>query len=49
MYVKDFPTIVVIDSKGNNLYETVMKEWFYDFSKDIMYVGSYKYISYKYL
>jgi fumarate hydratase subunit beta len=26
MYVKDFPTIVVIDSKGNNLYETVMKE-----------------------
>lgn len=26
MYVKDFPTIVVVDSKGNNLYETVMKE-----------------------
>ncbi len=29
MYVKDFPTIVVIDSKGNNLYETSMKEFSY--------------------
>lgn len=27
MYVKDFPTIVVIDSNGNNLYETAMKEF----------------------
>lgn len=25
--VKDFPVIVVIDSKGNNLYETAAKEW----------------------
>jgi fumarate hydratase subunit beta len=24
--VKDFPVIVVIDSKGNNLYETAVKE-----------------------
>ena len=26
LIVKDFPVIVVIDSMGNNLYETVMKE-----------------------
>ena len=25
--VKDLPVIVVIDSKGNNLYETAIKEW----------------------
>lgn len=25
--VKDFPVIVVIDSKGNNLYETAIGEW----------------------
>ena len=25
--VKDFPVIVVIDSEGNNLYDTVAKEW----------------------
>ena len=25
--VKDFPVIVVIDSKGNNLYETAIKEY----------------------
>lgn len=25
--VKDFPVIVVIDSDGNNLYETAAKEW----------------------
>lgn len=25
--VRDFPVIVVIDSKGNNLYETAMKEF----------------------
>jgi fumarate hydratase subunit beta len=26
LYVEDFPVIVVIDSKGNNLYETIKKE-----------------------
>ncbi|MFT4144870.1 MAG: Fe-S-containing hydro-lyase [Mobilitalea sp.] len=26
LYVEDFPVIVVIDSKGNNLYEIVMKK-----------------------
>ncbi len=30
LYVKDFPVIVVIDSKGNDLYETAIK----DFSKN---------------
>lgn len=25
--VKDFPVIVVIDSKGNNLYETAIEEY----------------------
>ena len=25
--VKDFPAIVVIDSEGNNLYETAIKEY----------------------
>lgn len=25
--VEDFPVIVVVDSKGNNLYETAIKEW----------------------
>ena len=25
--VKDLPVIVVIDSQGNNLYETAAKEW----------------------
>ena len=25
--VEDFPVIVVVDSKGNNLYETAVKEW----------------------
>ena len=25
--VKDFPVIVVIDSKGNNLYETAVREF----------------------
>lgn len=25
--VKDFPVIVVVDSKGNNLYETAILEW----------------------
>ena len=25
--VKDFPAIVVIDSQGNNLYETAIKEY----------------------
>ena len=25
--VKDFPVIVVIDSEGNNLYETAVKEY----------------------
>ena len=25
--VKDFPVIVVIDSEGNNLYETAIKEY----------------------
>ncbi len=25
--VKDFPVIVVIDSEGNNLYETVIKKY----------------------
>ena len=25
--VKDFPVIVVIDSEGNNLYDTAAKEW----------------------
>ena len=27
LYVKDFPVIVVIDSDGNNLYETATKEY----------------------
>ena len=27
MEVKDFPVIVVIDSEGNNLYDTAAKEW----------------------
>jgi fumarate hydratase subunit beta len=27
MYVEEFPTIVVIDRKGNNLYETAVKEF----------------------
>ena len=27
LQVKDLPVIVVIDSKGNNLYETAIKEW----------------------
>ena len=27
LYVEDFPCIVVIDSKGNNLYETAIKEY----------------------
>nr|WP_253294744.1 Fe-S-containing hydro-lyase [Anaerocolumna aminovalerica] len=27
MYVENFPTIVVVDSKGNNLYETAVKEF----------------------
>lgn len=27
LYVEDFPVIVVIDSQGNNLYETAAKEW----------------------
>ena len=26
LYVEDFPAIVVIDSEGNNLYETAVKE-----------------------
>ena len=26
LYVEDFPAIVVIDSQGNNLYETAIKE-----------------------
>ena len=25
--VKDFPVIVVIDSEGNNLYETAALDW----------------------
>ncbi|MFQ8688287.1 MAG: Fe-S-containing hydro-lyase [Blautia sp.] len=25
--VKDFPVIVVIDSRGNNLYETAVRDW----------------------
>lgn len=27
LYVEDFPVIVVIDSEGNNLYETAVGEW----------------------
>ena len=27
LYVEDFPVIVVIDSQGNNLYETAIKEF----------------------
>ena len=27
LYVEDFPVIVVVDSKGNNLYETAIKEF----------------------
>ena len=27
IYVEDFPVIVVIDSEGNNLYETAIKEY----------------------
>lgn len=27
LYVEDFPAIVVIDSEGNNLYETAIKEF----------------------
>ena len=27
LYVEDFPAIVVIDSQGNNLYETAIKEF----------------------
>ncbi len=27
IYVEDFPVIVVIDSEGNNLYETSIKEF----------------------
>ena len=27
LYVEDFPAIVVIDSQGNNLYETAIKEY----------------------
>lgn len=27
LYVEDFPAIVVIDQKGNNLYETAIKEF----------------------
>jgi fumarate hydratase subunit beta len=27
LYVEDFPVIVVIDSEGNNLYETAIKEF----------------------
>lgn len=27
LYVEDFPAIVVIDSKGNNLYETAIREY----------------------
>ena len=27
LLVEDFPVIVVIDSKGNNLYETAVKEY----------------------
>ena len=27
LYVEDFPVIVVIDSEGNNLYETAVKEF----------------------
>lgn len=27
MYVEDFPCVVVIDSKGNNLYETAVKDY----------------------
>lgn len=27
LYVEDFPSIVVIDSQGNNLYETAIKEY----------------------
>lgn len=27
LYVEDFPAIVVIDSEGNNLYETAIKEY----------------------
>ncbi len=27
LYVKEFPVIVVIDSEGNNLYETAVKEY----------------------
>lgn len=27
LYVKDFPVIVVIDNKGNNLYETAVEEY----------------------
>lgn len=30
LQVKDFPVIVVIDSKGNNLYETAIKEYMED-------------------
>lgn len=30
LWVKDFPVIVVIDSKGNNLYETAIKEYMED-------------------
>ena len=25
--IKDFPVIVVVDSQGNNLYETAVKEY----------------------
>lgn len=28
LYVEDFPSIVVIDSEGNNLYETAIKEYY---------------------
>ena len=27
LYVEDFPVIVVIDSEGNNLYETAIQEY----------------------
>lgn len=30
LWVKDFPVIVVIDSKGNNLYETAIKAYMED-------------------
>ena len=46
LYVEDFPVIVVIDSEGNNLYETAIKEYCREYFRFLKF---WSLIFYKYI